>query len=135
MQNHASKNTFDDFVEAINNHNVDAICALMTDNHRFVDSQGNETAGKETMRAGWTGYFQLFPDYKIEVTTVFAEGETFGAFGFAGAAFKGLSDVKDNCWRLPASWKAVIKGDKIDFWQVYADAKIPYDIIEKNRKR
>jgi len=56
-----------EFVEAINDHNVDKICSLITDEHKFIDSQGNVTLGKEQMRAGWIGYFQLFPDYKIEI--------------------------------------------------------------------
>ena len=49
--------------------------------------------------------------------------------------FKGYSDKKDNYWHLPASWKAIIKNGKIYLWQVYADAKIPYDIINKNKKQ
>jgi ketosteroid isomerase-like protein len=135
VQTQHSKRIFDNFVDAINGHNVDAICSLMTDDHAFIDSQGNEVFGKEKMRAGWSGYFQLFPDYTIEITTVFIDGNTVGAFGFASATFEGLSSKKENYWRLPASWKADIKGDKIQCWQVYADAKIPFDIIDKNRKR
>ena len=135
MQNQISKKIFDDFVEAINGHNVDTICSLMTGDHRFIDSAGNEAVGKEQMRAGWTGYFQLFPDYRIEITAVFMDGDTVGAFGFASGTFKGLSDKQENYWRLPASWKAVLTGDKIQLWQVYADSKIPYDIIDKNKKR
>lgn len=122
-----------DFVNAINEHNVDKICLLMTDDHKFIDSQGNEAIGRDKMRAGWIGYFQLFPDYKIEITEIFVNGDTVAAFGFAGGTFQGLSDKKENYWRLPASWKAIIKNGKIQLWQVYVDSKIPFDIINKKQ--
>ena len=129
-----TKQIIHNFVEAINEHNVDKICALMTDDHTFIDSQGNEAAGKEKMRAGWIGYFQLFPDYKIEITNMFLDGDAAAAFGFASGTYQGLSDKKENYWRLPASWKAIARNGKIHLWQVYADSKIPYDIINKNKK-
>jgi ketosteroid isomerase-like protein len=119
------------FVEAINGHNVDKICSFMTDDHKFIDSYGNEVAGKEKMKAGWIGYFQLFPDYKIELTELFVEKDTVAAFGFASGTYQGLNSAKENYWHLPASWKAVIKDGKIYLWQVYADSKIPFDIINK----
>jgi hypothetical protein len=83
------------------------------------------------MKAGWSGYFQLFPDYKIEITEIFVNGDAVGAFGFASGTFKGSSNKKENYWHLPAAWKAVIKKGKIHLWQVYADSKIPFDIINK----
>ena len=129
-----SKQIFYDFVRAINGQNVDALCSLMTDDHLFIDSQGNKTAGKEKMREGWTGYFQLFPDYKIEATDLFELGDTVAAFGFAGGTYQGSKERKENSWRLPASWKAVFRNGKVVQWQVYVDSKIPYDIINGAKK-
>jgi ketosteroid isomerase-like protein len=123
------------FIDAINKHSVDEICLLMTEDHKFIDSQGNEAVGKEKMRIGWIGYFQLFPDYKIEVTDIFVHADTVAAFGFASGTFQGLNEQKENYWRLPASWKAIIKDGGIQLWQVYVDAKIPYDIISKAKKQ
>ena len=119
------------FVDAINEHNVDKICSLMTDDHRFIDSQGNEVVGKEKMKAGWIGYFQLFPDYKIELTEFFLDKNNAAAFGFACGTFQGLSSIKENYWRLPASWKTVIKGGKISLWQVYADNSQVVEIMNR----
>ena len=87
------------------------------------------------MNPGWIGYFQSFPDYKIELTEVFVRNDTVAAFGFASGTFQGLSDKRENYWRLPASWKAITKNGKIHVWQVYADSKIPYDIIKKSKKQ
>ena len=120
------------FVDSINEHNVDKICSLMTDDHKFIDSHGNEVVGKDKMKTGWIGYFHLFPDYKIEITDLFFNVNTVAMFGFAEGTFQGLSDSKINYWRLPASWKAITKDGKIHLWQVYCDSKIPFDIINKN---
>ena len=107
----------------------------MTDDHTFIDSHGNAITGKEKMRAGWIGYFQLFPDYKIEITQILLSGESIAAFGFAGGTYKSLIDKKDNYWRLPAAWKAVVRNEKIRLWQVYADSKIPFDIINNSKNQ
>jgi ketosteroid isomerase-like protein len=130
-----NRQIIENFINAINEHTVEKLCSLMTDDHKFIDSQGNETVGKEKMRASWIVYLQWFPDYKIEITDMFLDGDTVAAFGFAGATFQGQSDRKENYWHLPASWKAVIKNGKIELWQVYADVKIPFDIINKNKNQ
>ena len=117
--------TFNAFVNAINAHDVSKLYALMTDDHQFIDAQGNTVTGKDKMKAGWAGYFQLFPDYEIEVSNVFIKEDTVAAFGFVEASFKGK-----NHWRLPAAWKAVIENGKVKLWQVYADTKIPFDSMK-----
>ena len=123
------------FVNAINEHDIDKMCSFMTDDHKFIDSHGNEVVGKETMKAGWIAYFQLFPDYKIEIRELFLSNDTVAAFGLASGTFQGSYNAKENYWRLPAAWKAVIKNGKIYLWQVYADSKIPYDIINNIKKQ
>ena len=45
------------FVQAINHQDVDSIAALMTPDHKFIDSLGNVVRGREAMRAGWAAYF------------------------------------------------------------------------------
>jgi ketosteroid isomerase-like protein len=123
-----------DFAKAIGEHDIDKICSLMTVDHKFVDAHGNEVIGKEKMKAGWKGYLQLFPDYKIEIAEILANDETIAAFGFASGTYKGkTTDNNENYWRLPASWKAIVSDNKIKLWQVYADTKIPFDIIDKNK--
>ncbi len=123
-----------DFANAISERSVDKIYSLMTDDHKFVDAHGNEVVGRDKMKAGWTGYFQMFPDYKIEIIDIFTDDDTLAAFGFASGTFKGKqTDNKENYWRLPASWKIIVENNKIKLWQVYADTKIPFDIIEKNK--
>jgi ketosteroid isomerase-like protein len=137
--NSQGKNNMDDkivfdFVDAINKHNIEDIYSLMSEDHKFIDAHGNEVSGKDKMKAGWSGYFQWFPDYKIEITDILSYSGSIAAFGFASGTFKGIKAEKnENYWRLPAAWKILLGKNKIKLWQVYADTKIPLDIINKNK--
>ena len=129
-----NKKVFDDFVDAINEHNVEKLHSLMTEDHKFIDSYGNEVSGKDKMRSGWIEYFHWFPDYNIEITDLFIENNTIAAFGFAGGSFQGSKyNYLENYFRIPAAWKVTVENDKIKLWQVYADTKKQLDIIERNK--
>ena len=129
-----NKKVFDDFVDAINEHNVEKLYSLMTEDHNFIDSYGNEVSGKDKMRSGWIEYFHWFPDYNIEITDLFIENNTIAAFGFAGGSFQGSKyNYLENYFRIPAAWKVTVENDKIKLWQVYADTKKQLDIIERNK--
>jgi ketosteroid isomerase-like protein len=122
----------EEFVKAINEHDVNSIGSLLTSDHTFTDAHNNVVKGKQQMLAGWKAYFDWFPDYKIEVKEIIAGSGAIALFGFAGGTFNTSSENKAKAhWRLPASWRAVVAGGKIAEWQVYGDTKIPYEIIEK----
>ena len=123
------KQTIFAFIDRINSHDVDGLGELMSDDHTFIDAHGNQVSGKEKMTAGWRGYFEWFPDYRIEVTDIFENDNAFALFGFAGASFK---NNQTESWRLPAAWKAIVKDSRVTLWQVFADTKIPFEIIERN---
>jgi ketosteroid isomerase-like protein len=116
------------FVAAINTRAPEALAELMSDDHTFIDAHGNKVIGRETMRAGWGGYFEWFPNYQIEVEQIFEAGEEFGLFGYASGSFNGKAELN---WRLPAAWKVLVRDQRVALWQVYADTKIPFEIIER----
>lgn len=120
-----------DFVEAINGHDLERMYRLMAEDHVFIDAHGNRVSDRNQMKAGWKGYFQWFPDYMIEITDLFDNGKIFVAFGFASGTYKDPAGQRASHWRLPAAWKAEVANDQIKLWQVYADTKIPFDILEK----
>jgi|ERR1035437_2371311 ketosteroid isomerase-like protein len=123
-----------DFIKAINIADVDKMCALMTIDHTFIDSQDNQTIGKNKMRQAWIGYFSLFPDYKIEVNEIFEKGSLMCILGYASGTYKNLiNDDKSNFWRIPAALKAIVKDDQIKLWQVFADNIQVMEIINKNK--
>ena len=122
------------FVKAINDHDVDEIINLMSEDHIFKDALDNKSVGKKGMKDGWKGYFELFPDYQIEISDITENVSTIGLFGYASATYKNLTNKLDsNFWRIPASWKAIVENNKIKHWQVYCDYSSLFKIIEKNK--
>lgn len=100
----------------------------MTADHIFIDSLGNAVSGRETMRAGWKGYFAMCPDYRVSHEDIFHSGDTVGAFGSAGGT------IGETRWQTPAAWRAVVRGGLIKEFRVYADNKPVYDILAKSPK-
>jgi ketosteroid isomerase-like protein len=124
-----NKETILAFIDRINAHDIDGLAALMSHDHTFIDAHGNQVSGREKMAAGWHGYFEWFPDYSIEVTDVFEDDDKLALFGFAGASFKNKEGEE---WHLPAAWKAIVRDGRVILWQVFADTKLPFEIIERN---
>jgi ketosteroid isomerase-like protein len=121
------------FEELINGRNAEAIAAFMTADGAFLDSLGNSVQGEEKLRAAWTGYFKLVPDYSISHSEIFADGSTVAVFGSAQGTFSKDGQLdKGNSWKTPAAWRAVVKDGKIAVWQVYADNEPIRAIMRKS---
>jgi ketosteroid isomerase-like protein len=110
------------FVDRINARDVDGLAALMTDDHRFIDSLGRVMSGRDTMRAGWAGYFQMVPDYTLEPAEWFADGEVVVLVGTAGGTYSpdGVGGP-DRRWQTPAACRALTRDGRVAEWCVYAD--------------
>jgi len=122
------------FIEAINCADVDKMYDLMAIDHLFIDSQDHRMAGKDNMRQGWIGYFDLFPDFKIEINEIHAKDSMICMFGYASATYKNLvNEDNSNYWRIPAAWRAIIEDGQIKLWQVYADNIIVMEIVNRNK--
>jgi ketosteroid isomerase-like protein len=119
--------SFEQFVTAINRHDTEAIAALMTSDHVFVDSVGNRVESAKSMEIGWRGYFALCPDYWIRTDVVIEDSGTVLAVGEAGGTIDGMT------WRTPAAWKAVIRDGGVLEWRVFADNKPVYEILAKRK--
>ena len=123
-----------DFVDAINCANVDRMADLMADDPVFVDSRDNRTTGKENMKQAWKGYFNLFPDYKIEITGMLQKKSLFYLVGYAGGTYMNLMNENNSkSWRIPAAWTDIIKKNKVQYWQVYADNGVVLEIVNSNK--
>lgn len=121
------------FIACINTHDVEGLCALMSTEHRFIDSVGHSFQGREGMRSAWEGYFSWFPDYRITVDDMLEQGERVLMTGQAGGTF--AVDGKllpENYWEGPAAWKAVVKDGLLTHWQVYADNEPVREIMKRN---
>jgi len=123
-----------DFANAINRGDVDKMVELMSDNHTFVDSRDNRVTGKENMKQAWIGYFNLFPDYKIEITGMLQKKSLFYLVGYAGGTYMNLMNENNSkSWRIPAAWTDIIKKNKVQYWQVYADNGVVLEIVNSNK--
>jgi len=111
-----------EFERLVNSRNVDAIAGLLAEDSVFIDSLGQTIQSLGNLRKAWSGYFQMVPDYSISHSEIFSNGDTVAMFGTAQGTFaKGAEMKKDDFWKTPASWRAVVKGGKIAVWQVFAD--------------
>ena len=110
------------FVERINAHDPDGLAALLTVDHRFIDSLGGESGGRETLRDGWRQYFRLVPDYRVDVVRAFIDEPEVVLVGTAGGTYTadGQLDLS-NAWSTPAAWRALVRDGLVAEWQVYAD--------------
>jgi ketosteroid isomerase-like protein len=110
------------FVDRINAHDLEGIVALLTADHRFVDSLGTAFDGREMLRKGWSSYLRIVPDYRIEIEQVFAAGNDVVFVGSASGTYArdGTLHASD-AWRTPGVWLARVRGRLIAEWRVYAD--------------
>jgi ketosteroid isomerase-like protein len=110
------------FVEAVNDQHIDKMVGLMTPDHRFVDSLGKEIPGRRAMRDAWLGFFDIVPDYTITVEETLEHAQTVVILGKAGGTYSKDGDLPpQNCWQVPAAWKAVVDGARITEWRAFVD--------------
>jgi ketosteroid isomerase-like protein len=110
------------FVACINRQDVDGLAALMTDDHRFIDSLGQVVTGRENMRQGWKYYFAMVPDYELVPESWMSEGDTAVMLGSAHGSYS-PDGVKspERKWSCPAACRAAVQGGLLAEWRVYAD--------------
>ncbi len=120
------------FMEYINERNADKLAELMTEDHLFIDSLGQQVRGREKTGAAWKGYFAFCPDYWVSREEIFQTGNRLAVFGAAGGtlAVKG-NLAPENQWRACAAWLAEVENGLVKEWRVYADLKPVYDILAK----
>ncbi|HEY4709466.1 MAG TPA: nuclear transport factor 2 family protein [Candidatus Acidoferrales bacterium] len=110
------------FEQLINSRSAEEVCSLLTSDSVLVDSMGNRIAGASKLRSAWAGYFRMVPDYTISHTEIFANRDTVAVFGSAQGSFAKDGNLrKEDVWKTPAAWRAVVKDGKIAIWQVFAD--------------
>src|SRR5688572_2851106 len=110
------------FIDQINARDAEGLSALLTADHRFIDSLGSVIVGRETMRDGCRKYFQMVPDYHIEVIRSFTDGAEVALFGSAGGTYSPDTHIESaGGWETPAAWRAIVRDGLIAEWQVYAD--------------
>lgn len=121
------------FVRAINRQDPNALVELMTEEHRFVDSLGNVTEGRDKMRTAWTKYFQMVPDYTVAVDETYSNGPVVILMGIAQGTYarRGKITPADE-WRTPIAVRAFVEDGLVAEWRVYADNEPIRRLMAKN---
>jgi predicted SnoaL-like aldol condensation-catalyzing enzyme len=101
------------FNEQLTAQHIDGLAALMTTDHRFIDRDGQVTAGKAAMIDAWRRFFVLFPDYVNTFTRVEAQGELVVLYGYATWETGGAPDF--------AIWTARVEGGLVAEWRIVTD--------------
>jgi uncharacterized protein (TIGR02246 family) len=119
------------FVDRINDGDVAGIAALLTEDHEFVDTAGESFRGRETLRQGWIGYFQLFPDYRIAVEHVHVDGDRVALLAVTSGTLsaEGAETLRRPDGTLPAADElqgpviltAQVRDGQIAQWRVFWD--------------
>ncbi len=121
------------FVRAINRQDAEELVTLMTSEHRFVDSLGNIVEGSEKIRAGWTAYFKMVPDYSIAVEESFTDGAVVLMLGVAEGTYAPAGELKaENRWKTPVALRAHVENGLVAEWRVYADNEPLREKMRKN---
>jgi ketosteroid isomerase-like protein len=119
------QNVAEEFVNAINAHDVERLGSLMTSDHRFIDSLGAVVEGRDAVCQGWKFYFSMVPDYNLDISHSFVSGDRQAETILVGVASGsyGPEGIKrpNSLWSTPAALRAVVCGAQIAEWQVYAD--------------
>jgi ketosteroid isomerase-like protein len=124
------------FIKAVNAADVTAVCDLMTEDHLFIDSDGGEVRGREAMRRGWIGYFSMMPDYKIQVQETYSRGTVVVMIGTATGTYSPDGKLRpENRWRVPAAWRAVVRGGRVAVWQVFVNPEPIARLMGSHRKQ
>jgi uncharacterized protein (TIGR02246 family) len=119
-------------VAAVNSGRAERVATAMSLDAVFVDSLGRRIEGRQALLDGWRGYFRLFPDYRIEVDSILADEQEAMLHGRArGTLHRDGHNVPGGGWEIPAAWRAVSDGRKLSLWQVYADNKPVYALLER----
>jgi len=110
------------FLRAINRQDADALIALMSPSHRFIDSLGNLVEGREKLREGWNAYFRMVPDYAVAIEETYPSGPVVVMLGVAQGTFTRNGTLHpENRWQTPVAVRALVEDGLVAEWRVYAD--------------
>jgi uncharacterized protein (TIGR02246 family) len=98
------------FNDRINQQDPEGLAELMTDDHKFIDSSGNITLGKDAMKEGWKEFFKKYPDYRNKFTTITVQDNVVVMVGYSTCSTKQLEG--------PNTWTAKIRGGRVSEWRV-----------------
>jgi ketosteroid isomerase-like protein len=110
------------FIDAINSQDIASLGKLMTEDHAFMDGTGGIPTGRNTTLSGWRQYYEMFPDYVVNIESIHQDGSIVAVFGSTSGTYNGKEGMKpENKVSGPAAWKVTVENRKVKIWKVYVD--------------
>lgn len=110
------------FNNFVNNGNIQGLTSLMTEDHAFVDMDGNRIEGLHICVEAWLRFFTLFPKYRNVFDSIEEHDDLI--------ILPGYSICKDPRLNGPAIWTAKIRGEEVAEWRIYADTVANRKLLE-----
>ena len=98
------------FNDCINARDVVGLASLMTDDHAFIDTEGNSVSGRGACLDAWRRFFSAFPDYRNTFEQLIEYDEIIVISGYSTCADPRLSG--------PALWTAKVRDSRVAEWRV-----------------
>lgn len=108
------------FNECINEKNIKGLASLMSDEHTFIDRDGNAYKPKDVMIDAWKNFFTSYPDYKNTFNKIESRDNIVIITGHAYWSEENSFD--------PAIWVAIIEENLVAEWRIFYNT-------EENRKK
>jgi ketosteroid isomerase-like protein len=108
------------FIAGINARDVDALAALMTDDHELVVFGEPPLRGRDANVEAWRGYVSSFPAYVISPHQVVDQGGgVVAVLGHTTGSHLGLSDDEERQQTL--IWVGEVVDGKLGSWRLIED--------------
>jgi ketosteroid isomerase-like protein len=107
------------FIDCINRSDLEALGALMTDDHTLAVLDEPPLVGRAANVEAWRGYFASFPRYVIDAQATATEGNRVAVLGTTTGSHLGLPDDEER--RLSVIWVADVDGAALREWRIVED--------------
>ena len=106
------------FIDAVNRRDLDGVGAVISDDFRIVDSQGEWLEGRDEVLRAHARFFELEPNFNLSAESKVARGDE--------VLVKGSVTASDPSLALDTLWKARVAGDKVTYFQSFGPPEAPH---------
>jgi ketosteroid isomerase-like protein len=107
------------FIDCINAGDVDALAALMTDDHELVVFDESPLRGRDANVTAWRGYADSYPFYVIAAHRIVERAGAVAVLGHTTGSHLGLPDDEER--RLSLIWLADVVDGRLRSWRLVQD--------------
>lgn len=108
-----------DFIDRINHKDIEGVVTLLSDNHTFIDGEGQTKTDYERIANGWRDYLNSHKNYKIYIRQIFELEDSTAVIGHTTGSDLALSDEVE-FHSKGVIWLAKVAKGKISHWQIFS---------------